>query len=1176
MHTCIKDENGCYIALDIEIGKNRISLINIYGPSSGDDPAFIDKIEKILLEFNNSKTIIAGDWNCTLDFELDNKNYSSSLYKSKTRNKIKQIMNQYDLIDIWRNNNPALSSFTWRKFNTTKQARLDYFLISDNLSGQINNSQIDIKYKSDHSLVTLSVKQNSFTHDRTYWKFNKSLLKNQEFIKQIKEVISQTKKEYCALVYNTDNIDLIPNEQLCFRISDQIFFEVLLMNIRSKCISFSTFLKRKETEQIQNLEKKLKILEENVTDQSLDELDTVKNELEEIRNKRMEGITIRSRTVWIKEGEKSSKYFCNLENRNYTDKAMPAIESENGDLLTNQTDIINEVKTFYKNLYEEKQTINENLNNLLPENTPKLTENQMRSISGEITLDELGTAIKQMKNDKSPGSDGYSAEFYKFFYRDIGIFLLRSINEGFEKGELTSSQKQGVIICIPKENKEKKLLKNWRPISLLNYSYKIASAAIANRLKTVLPSILNTCQKGFIKGRYIGENIRLIYDLLFYTELNDIPGLLLSIDYQKAFDSISWSFLESALVFFNFGNDIVKWFRTLYKDAKSNLHVNGQYSSWFEIKRGVRQGDPCSPYFYLIGAEILSIMLRNNPDIKGITVREKEYLLSQFADDTMLCLDGNEKSFRATIETLDKFSEISGLLINNEKTQILWIGSRMNSKLKFMRDRNYTWDPGIIRILGINFSTNLDTIFEINYRNKLKEIERLLTKWEKRNLTPFGKITVIKTLAVPKLLYLFLNLPDPPECFMKKLDDIIYKFLWDSKPSKINRHTIQLEKEEGGLDMINLKNFISGLKLSWLRRLITDTDFKARVLNFYPMLKNLYKMGGEVTKVLVQHSFNPFWEEVIKKYEYLCNNTIPENCSEFVSEFIFFNRNIVIGGKIVYIKDWIDKNIVQIGELLNNNNQFMTYQEFINRYNINTDFITYQGIIQSIKSYMRKLNLNIEREEYTVQQPKVWKIILTGNTMIKTQLLQKGPKHTAITKWNFKYGILNWEEIFKQIHQSTQETKLKWFAYKIIYRIIPTNRHLFLLKIKGNPMCDFCKENEQTIIHLFWQCEHVSRFWARLETLIKETCRDHENFNLSEELVLFGIKEHVEIGLILYLVILYAKYYIFICKIEERIPRVEYFRIFMKAKMMTEMKSQPEHRKNLFNELLVPYQNLLL
>ena len=105
------------------------------------------------------------------------------------------------------------------------------------------------------------------------------------------------------------------------------------------------------------------------------------------------------------------------------------------------------------------------------------------------------------------------------------MFLVRSINEGFQKGQMSVTQRHGIITCIPKEGKEKQYINNWRPITLLNTAYKIASACIANRLKSVLPGIINECQKGFLPGRYIGENIRLLYDVLVHTENNNIPGL---------------------------------------------------------------------------------------------------------------------------------------------------------------------------------------------------------------------------------------------------------------------------------------------------------------------------------------------------------------------------------------------------------------------------------------------------------------------------------------------------------------------------------------------------------------------------------------------------------------------------------------------------------------------------
>ena len=129
--------------------------------------------------------------------------------------------------------------------------------------------------------------------------------------------------------------------------------------------------------------------------------------------------------------------------------------------------------------------------------------------------------------------------FSIFFWKDLNAFLVRSINYGFQKGEMSVTQRRGVITCIPKENKPKRFIKNWRPITLLNTTYTIASSCVAERIKKILPKIIGEEQKGFLTGRYIGENIRMLYDVLAYTEAHDLPGIVMLIDFEKAFDLIS-------------------------------------------------------------------------------------------------------------------------------------------------------------------------------------------------------------------------------------------------------------------------------------------------------------------------------------------------------------------------------------------------------------------------------------------------------------------------------------------------------------------------------------------------------------------------------------------------------------------------------------------------------------
>ena len=269
--------------------------------------------------------------------------------------------------------------------------------------------------------------------------------------------------------------------------------------------------------------------------------------------------------------------------------------NENNKILTDQTDILNAMKQFYSNLYKKGKCDNANLN-FYDETAIKLNEEEQLTCEGNLTEHECANALKDMKNNKSPGTDGITTDFYKIFWNDIKQFLIKSLNFGYTKGSLSELQSQSLITLLPKPDKDTSHLKNWRPISLLNTDYKIASKAIANRIKSVLPNIITESQTGFIKGRYIGENIRLLEETLDYVEDSNTECLLFFSDFEKAFDSVDHNFLISTLKHFNFGDSFIRWVIVFYNNIKSSVTNNGFITDFFPIERGVRQGCPLSPY----------------------------------------------------------------------------------------------------------------------------------------------------------------------------------------------------------------------------------------------------------------------------------------------------------------------------------------------------------------------------------------------------------------------------------------------------------------------------------------------------------------------------------------------------------------------------------------------------
>ena len=205
----------------------------------------------------------------------------------------------------------------------------------------------------------------------------------------------------------------------------------------------------------------------------------------------------------------------------------------------------------------------------------------------------------------------------------------------------------------------------------MNCDYKIATKAIAARMKKVLPDIINNEQTGFLKGRSISENVRLIDSIITYTETQNIPGISLFIDFKKAFDTLEWNFIIRTLRYYNFGVSLITWVKLFYTDISSCIQNNGWSSDFFNLTRGIRQGCPLSPYLFILCVEILGSAIRNHDQIKGICVLGTECKLSQYADDTTLILDGSDNSVHQSFNLLVSFAALSGLRVNYEKTEAL-------------------------------------------------------------------------------------------------------------------------------------------------------------------------------------------------------------------------------------------------------------------------------------------------------------------------------------------------------------------------------------------------------------------------------------------------------------------------------------------------------------------------
>ena len=667
---------------------------------------------------------------------------------------------------------------------------------------------------------------------------------------------------------------------------------------------------------------------------------------------------------WLQEGEKPSSFFCNLEKRNYVDKTMKKVQLSNGSIITSQKEILEQIRQFYEELFKERKDTPSN--EIPPDIFSKIKKIACPDIGSDIQVDELSNALKNMKNNKSPGIDGIPADFLKVFWSKLKYHVKNAINSCHKKGELSTSLRQSIITCVPKGNKDRKLLKNWRPISLLCVVYKLATTVIANRLKPHLEYMISKNQSGFLKGRHIEEGTRLVYDIMSYTEKLKIPGLLMLIDFQKAFDSVSWSFLYKVLQMFGLNDQSISWIKLFNHNILSYIIQCGVLSKPIKIERGCRQGDPLAPYLFIMVAEILTLLIEYNPDITGINVGQKQIKLSQFADDTTILLGGTTKSLQATLNTLEIYGSLSGLKVNVEKTKLVWIGSRKNSLQKLDVNQDMCWGENKFSLLGLQFTVNLIQIPRINFDIAIEKAKNELKSWKYRILSPIGKITVLKTLILPKFVHLFSSI-HTPHSILVEINKIFYNYLWAGKPDKIKRETTCKNYCVGGLKMVNIFNFEKALKLKWLTYVIFHSEqvwselLKIEIKN----LKYITVLGGEWCAKFYS-KLNPFWKDVFTYWTEFCASQKIMSNDDICKSPIWYNSNV--NTKQIHFPNWSKQGILFIDDVIDNNGKVLSVQNLKEKYNFNINFLNYHTVQSFVTKFLTK---HKKSDNFTVMTPFV-------------------------------------------------------------------------------------------------------------------------------------------------------------------------------------------------------------
>ena len=488
--------------------------------------------------------------------------------------------------------------------------------------------------------------------------------------------------------------------------------------------------------------------------------------------------------------------------------------------------------------------------------------------------------------------------------------------------------------------------------------------------------------------------------------------------------------------------------------------------------------------------EILAIKVRNSNSLNGFQFGyEKPIKIAQYADDGMLFLN-NRNEICSALNILEIFRNLSGLILNVEKCEGLWLGRSKHLQLH-CNLFGIKW-PEQFRCLGIYLGHDKQLNNNKNFNEKIDQIEDILKRWEKRDLSLFGRVQILKTFAVSKLV-----LPATTQCvpddFVKKINKIFYRFLWRSH-DKVSRNKVMQDVVNGGLNMINMQLFFNALKASWISR-IQAAD--PNTCNWVQLPKiYLYKLDEQGLKFRFNfdesvifadvENIPCFYKQAFKHYNKAFASDKEEFEKSIMSQPLFGNKFITTYVKhkkrVLFLRNWIRGGIRKVGDLVFSNgilDERSLYHKLTMRQNIYCDIMLVKNALLPYKQCLMQGN----NDTSVFNKIKLHK----SKDFYNRFKFQVTPKANTTHISNYLVPFCNNDEevsAFIKKVSLVREIKLKEFNFKVLHGILSCNLNLMRWKIRDSHDCDVCGET-QTIEHLLYSCVYVRPLWQIVDLVFE-------------------------------------------------------------------------------------------
>ena len=827
-------------------------------------------------------------------------------------NLLKKLMTKFSLCDAYRCYFPLRKDYTFvpRDVTKTNRSRLDFFLISEKLVTFSSGCDIELHlqcYLFDHKAIKLSfckLKNKSKNSYISKYILNdkltdcvvyvaaaecyanhcpelavrknaicESLARLRMLIRQAgpqivnivgveRDLESELRRDniIAEILGTLDDLNTSNYQNLGLNIDDDIFLEYLVNCVRNDVVSFQTYSAKVFNTEKTRLINILRLAKSTDTYSPTLYADT-ESQLNALCDTQMRTEFLKLRNHEILNNEKITPFFVKMASCAKPSHKISDICDNYGKPFINNDALSEFVVNYFQCIYtkstDEPADLSGCIENFLgPEIlannivvNSKLSKNEAAQLEIPLSLFELDEASKQANTKSAPGIDGLSTEFILKYWKVFRVPLHRYANICFLKGELSATFKSANIRLIPKKGSPANI-KNWRPISLLSNLYKILSRALNNRLKKPTDRITSRAQKGFTNSRYLQEVLINVTEFIGHCKANDKSGLILSIDYSKAFDSLSINFLRECYNFFGFGKNFTNMLETVGKNRKAAIILDdGQLSRQINLETGRPQGENLSPGQYNIGNQIMLFRIELDPKVASVfqhflsplypfplvqnssRANEKFAFESNretdkvegFADDTSTTTECNEETVTSIKNILTDFSVISGLKCNFEKTSVIPVG--LNPMVPdWLLNCGFRVENEF-KLLGMTIDQKAEKLLD-NFDTTIKKMRNVANFWSKFKFSLPGRIAVANTYLLSQINHIGCFLT-PSDYQLNIMQGIIDSFCIGALNVSSTRR--YLPAKMGGLGLIKISDFIIAQQSMWVKRAFSSTRDNWRI-----------------------------------------------------------------------------------------------------------------------------------------------------------------------------------------------------------------------------------------------------------------------------------------------------------------------------------------------------------